>query len=102
MNFQGILGFIHCNRSLKTFPTSVHFKIMAENMLSTNIKALQTDEGKEFGNPQFHNLFISSGISHRRSCPYTLQQMQSVECKKHLVETGLALLAVSCFLKDIG
>jgi hypothetical protein len=42
-----------------------------------------------------HNTFFRSlGITHRVSCPHTHQQNGSAECKhRHIVETGLALLA---------
>jgi hypothetical protein len=40
------------------------------------------------------NFFDRIGISHHVLCPYTHQQNGSAECKhRHIVETGLALLA---------
>lgn len=96
--FSRYSWFYPLQQKSQVFPTSVQFKIMAENMLSTNIKALQTIRARNLSIVNFI-IYFSSGISHRQSCPYMLQQMQSVERKKHLVETGLALLAVSLFPK---
>jgi hypothetical protein len=44
---------------------------------------------------KLHNqIFTSLGIAHRVSCPHTHQQNGSTERKhRHIVETGLALLA---------
>lgn len=60
----------------------VQFKSTVKNMFSTKIKVVQTEEGKEFVNRQFQNLLNLFGISHRRSCPYTPEQMGFVE-RKH-------------------
>lgn len=74
------------------FDTLVQFKSIGENLLSTKIISVQTDEGKEFVNRRFQNLFSSSSITHQLACPYTPEQMGSIECKHyHMVETGLAL-----------
>ena len=45
---------------------------------------------------KLHRYFLRTGISHRVSCPHTSQQNGIAERKhRHLVETGLALLAHS-------
>ena len=46
---------------------------------------------------KIHNTFFCSlGIAHRVSCPHTHQQNGSAECKhRHILETGLALLALT-------
>ncbi|KAL5570298.1 hypothetical protein UlMin_026873 [Ulmus minor] len=68
------------------------FKILVENQFNTTIKCLQSDNGGEFRS--FLPFLNQSGIIHRFSCPYTSSQNGRVERKhRHVVETGLALLA---------
>jgi transposase InsO family protein len=64
-----------------------------ERLLDTKIKCVQSDWGGEY--QKLHTQFFTSlGIAHRVSCPHTHQQNGSVERKyRHIVETGLALLA---------
>jgi transposase InsO family protein len=64
-----------------------------ERLLNTKIKCVQSDWGGEY--QKIHNTFFCSmGITHRVSCPHTHQQNGSAERKhRHIVETGLALLA---------
>ncbi|GKB95858.1 putative RNA-directed DNA polymerase [Tanacetum coccineum] len=68
---------------------------MVERQFTTKLKNVQTDCGGEF-----HNLalfFSSLGIIHRRSCPHTSEQNGFVERRnRHVVETGLTLLAQAC------
>ncbi|KAK9133330.1 hypothetical protein Scep_012858 [Stephania cephalantha] len=72
----------------------IQFKTMAEKQLESPIKILQTDGGGEF--QAVDNLLTAHGIIHRVSCPYTSQQNGRVERKhRHVVETGLPLLAQS-------
>jgi hypothetical protein len=74
----------------------VKFKCFAENQFSTKIKNFQSDGGGEFTSHQFKKFLETNGIMHRISCPYTSQQNGIAERKhRHLVETGLALLAQS-------
>ena len=50
----------------------LQFKNLVENQFDAKIKILQTDWG---GEGRFVSTFLASrGISHRVSCPYTLQQ----------------------------
>lgn len=80
----------------QVFDTFFKFKSLVENLYSASIKSVQTDEGCEFLNRQFTNFYAASYIQHRLSCPYTLEQMRTIERKHcHLVETELALLAAS-------
>lgn len=69
------------------------FQAHVERLLNTKIKSVQSDWGGEY--QKLHTQFFTSlGISHRVSCPHTHQQNGSAERKhRHLVETGLALLA---------
>nr|GEW55044.1 hypothetical protein [Tanacetum cinerariifolium] len=54
-----------------------------------------TDRGGEFRN--LASFFSSLGIIHRRSCPHTSEQNGFVEHRnRHVVETGLTLLAQAC------
>jgi hypothetical protein len=65
-----------------------------ENFFGQSIKSVQTDGGGEFIPVQ--KLLISHGISYRQTCPHTHHQNGSVERKlRHIVDTGLALLAHS-------
>ncbi|GJZ49090.1 retrovirus-related pol polyprotein from transposon TNT 1-94 [Tanacetum coccineum] len=58
-------------------------------------KNVQTDWGGEFRN--LASFFSSLGIIHRRSCPHTSEQNGFVERRnRHVVETGLTLLAQAC------
>lgn len=70
----------------------MQFQQHAERMLNTKIRAVQSDWGGEY--QRLHRYFQATGISHRISCPHTHQQNGLAERKhRHLVETGLALLA---------
>jgi hypothetical protein len=70
----------------------LQFQAHVERLLNTKIKCAQSDWGGEY--QKIHNTFRSLGIAHRVSYPYTHQQNGSVERKhRHIVETGLALLA---------
>jgi transposase InsO family protein len=71
----------------------LQFQSHVECLLDTKIKYVQSDWGGEY--QKTHNTFFRSlGIAHRVSCPHTHQQNGSAERKhRHIVETGLALLA---------
>lgn len=65
-----------------------------QNTFSKNIIAVQTDWGGEFR--PFSSLLLKIGISHRITCPYSHAQNGSIERRhRHIVETGLSLLAQS-------
>ncbi|KAD5508938.1 hypothetical protein E3N88_16641 [Mikania micrantha] len=67
---------------------------MAERQFNTKLKRVQSDWGGEF---RTLAPFLSSlGIIHQRSCPHTSEQNGIVERRhRHVVETGLTLLAHS-------
>ncbi|GKE06657.1 retrovirus-related pol polyprotein from transposon TNT 1-94 [Tanacetum coccineum] len=68
---------------------------MVERQFTTKLKNVQTDSGGEFRN--LASFFSSLEIIHRRSCPYISEQNGFVErCNRHVVETGLTLLAQAC------
>ena len=71
-----------------------NFQAHVERLLDCKIKAVQSDWGGEYH--KLHLYFQCTGIFHRVSCPNTSQQNGIAERKhRHLVETGLALLAHS-------
>jgi hypothetical protein len=69
------------------------FHAHVERLLDIKIKCVQYDWGWEY-QKLHHQFFLKFGIAHHVSCPHTHQQNGSVERKhRHIVETGLALLA---------
>lgn len=74
------------------FPIFIQFQKMVERQFSTKIKQVQTDWGGEYRTlPKFFN---EIGIVHRLPCPHTHEQNGKIERRhRHIVETGLALLA---------
>jgi histone deacetylase 1/2 len=72
----------------------LHFKSLVELQFNEKIKAIQTDEGKEY--TVLTDYLRTNGIIHRMSCPHTHQQQGSAERKhRHVTEVGLTLLASS-------
>ena len=68
------------------------FRLHIKRLFDRKIKAIQTDWGGEYRS--LHKYFYSLSILHRLSCPYTHEQNGTIERKhRHLVETGLSLLA---------
>lgn len=68
------------------------FQALVERMFDCKIIAMQTDWGGEY--EKLNSFFRKLGITHHVSCPYAHQQNGSAERKhRHIVETGLALLA---------
>ncbi|KAD3337848.1 hypothetical protein E3N88_33369 [Mikania micrantha] len=81
-------------RKSDVFETFKQFVTMAERQFSTKLKTVQTDWGGEFRN--LSSFFAQIGIIHRLSCPHTSEQNGIVERRhRHVVETGLTLLAQS-------
>ena len=67
---------------------------MIENFIGCMIKALQTENGKEYLSHSFSQFLQNSSIIHQLSCPHSHQQNGKAERKhKNLIEIGLALLA---------
>ena len=67
---------------------------MVENQFSFRIQCLQSDNGGKF--KTFTPYLTTHRIKHRCFCPYTLKQNSRAERRmRHLVETGLALLATT-------
>ena len=64
-----------------------------ENMLSSRIKAFQSNGGVEFISTCFQTFLASHGIVYRRSCPHTPKQNGAAERKhQQIVKIGLTLL----------
>jgi hypothetical protein len=70
----------------------LQFQKHAETMLNTKVKSVQSDWWGEY--QCLHHYFQVNVITHRVSYPHTHQQNGLAERKhRHIVETGLALLA---------
>jgi histone deacetylase 1/2 len=77
------------------FDVFLQFQAHIERLLKTKIISVQSDWGGEYHN--LNTFFQKLGISHRVSCPHTHQQNGIAERKhRHIVETGLTLLAYAC------
>jgi len=82
----------HLTQKSDVYSNFKNFVSLVERQFNTKLKAVQTDWGGEFRN--LSPFFSSLGILHRRSCPHTSEQNGFVERRhRHVVETGLALLA---------
>ncbi|TXG46646.1 hypothetical protein EZV62_027855 [Acer yangbiense] len=76
----------------EAFNVFVQFHKMVELQFNTKLQCLQTDMGKEF--LPILTYLKSLGVNYRLSCPYSHKQNGVAERKhRHLVETGLTLLA---------
>jgi hypothetical protein len=70
------------------------FRSLVERSFSRKIISFQSDLGGEY--KKLGSTLASLGIRHRQSCAYTHEQNGRVERKhRHVVETGLALMAQS-------
>lgn len=84
------------NAKSDNFDCFLKFKCLVENLLSTKIKAFQSNGGGEFTSHHFKQFLIFHGITHRISCPHTPQQNGLAERKhRYILEIGLAMLAQS-------
>ena len=87
--FTWIFPLVTKSQALQTF---IEFQHMIEKCLSRKIKCLQTDWGGEFR--QFLPYLAEQGIQFRHPYPYIHHQNGKIERKhRHMVETGLTLLA---------
>jgi histone deacetylase 1/2 len=81
----------------------LQFQKHVERLLSRKILHVQTNWGGEY--EKLHPFFHVLSIAHRVSCPHTHQKNGTAERKhRHIVETGLTLLAHSsvplCYWND--
>ncbi|KAL2247832.1 UNVERIFIED_CONTAM: Retrovirus-related Pol polyprotein from transposon TNT 1-94 [Sesamum indicum] len=58
------------------------FLTMVETLFNLKVKKIRSDNGTEFTNKQYQNLFQNRGILHQRTCVYSPQQNGIVE-RKH-------------------
>jgi hypothetical protein len=95
-NFSRFSWIYPMHKKSETFDYFVKFKCLAKNMISQKIKSFQSNGEGEFISNKFSQFLKPNGIIHRISCPYIAQQNGLAERKhRHVVETGLALLAQS-------
>jgi len=81
----------HKSQALTAF---TRFKNFAETQTGHTLKAIQTDNAKEF--LCFKNITHTLGIHHRLICPHTHEQNGTIERKnRHITEMGLTLLAAA-------
>ncbi|MFS7924165.1 putative RNA-directed DNA polymerase [Helianthus anomalus] len=93
-HYSKFMWFFPFKLKSDVFTILKQFIVMAERQFGTKLKQVQTDWGGEFRN--LSNLFRSLGVIHRLSCPHTSEQNGTVERRhRHVVETGLTLLAHS-------
>jgi histone deacetylase 1/2 len=76
------------------FNSFQQYKALVENLFSSKIQQLQSDNGGEYLSNDFKSFLTKHGIHHRLACPYTSQKNGLAERKhRHIQETGLTLLA---------
>jgi len=76
------------------FQCFIKFKLLVENLFSTIIKYLQTDNDGEYTSTNFKQFLSQHGIFHRLTCLQTSQQNGIAKRKhRHIVKTRLTLLA---------
>lgn len=70
------------------------FKSLVENQTGKRIKAIRSDNGTEFFNEAFTNLFNKCGIIHQKTNPYTPEQNGLAErMNRTIVEKAKCMLA---------
>ncbi|XP_074301707.1 uncharacterized protein LOC141633129 [Silene latifolia] len=70
-----------------------HFLQQVHTQFGKLVKVIRSDNGSEIFQETCTQLFLSRGICHQRSAPYTPQQNGRVERKhRHLIETSRALM----------
>jgi len=69
-----------------------NFFQLVSTQFGKRVKVLRSDNGTEFVNSNFHDLFTSLGIIHQKSCVYTPQQNGVVERKhRYILELARAI-----------
>jgi transposase InsO family protein len=102
-DFSRFTWFCPLYNKSEVYEHFVKFKLMVENQFSATIKQLQSDGGGEYTSLHFQSFLTKHGILHWKSCPYKSQQNGLAERKlRHLLETGLTLLAHSHLSNVIG
>lgn len=76
----------------KTLSIVLQFIKYVENQTGHKLKTIQTDGGSKF--KPLKSYFHDKGIDHKVICPHTSDQNGLIERRhRHIVETGLTLLA---------
>ena len=84
----------------ETFSKFLEFKLQVENQTGLNIKRVRSDNGLEYCNSRFNNLFKSAGIVHETTVPYCPEQNSVQErANRVVVEKARAWLADSALPK---
>jgi hypothetical protein len=63
----------------ETFPTLANFSSYVTTRFGCTIKSVQCDNGREFNNSTSRSFFLTHGVLHWMSCPYTSQQNGKAE-----------------------
>ncbi|MBW0571095.1 hypothetical protein O181_110810 [Austropuccinia psidii MF-1] len=75
------MHFIYLLKSKsESFGKSVEFQRFSENQTGKHIKTMVSDNGGEFINSKFQELFLKRGIIHQPTAPYNPQQNPILEC----------------------
>jgi len=91
-DFSRYTWFYPLHRKDQALSMFKQFKLQVENQFDDTIKYVQSDNGGEF--KSFITFLQQAGIVHHFSCPHNSAQNGRVKRKhKHVVETGLPLLA---------
>ncbi|QHN81468.1 Retrovirus-related Pol polyprotein [Arachis hypogaea] len=104
--FQFYISFIdvyarHTSIYLLTHKSQVfavlkQYKSFMGRQTGFSIKSFQSDNEGEYRSTAFKDFLKQEDIAHRLSCPHTPQQNGLAERKhRHIIETGLALLATA-------
>lgn len=76
------------------FSAFVKYKASAENFTGKKIKALQSDNGREYCNNEFDSYLVKNGIKRRLTTPHTPQQNGMAERKNRtLVEMSRCMMS---------
>ncbi|KAK4387817.1 Retrovirus-related Pol polyprotein from transposon TNT 1-94 [Sesamum angolense] len=74
-----ILDYVHADvwgpSNIPTHGGNKKWKILVENQTGKKLKVLRTDNGLEFCNQSFSNLYDECGIKRHKTNPYTLNKM---------------------------
>lgn len=87
-NYNWVFPLVHKSEVMEIFEK---FKRCTELQTSYKVKKLQTNDALEF--KKLRGALTKLGIEHQFSCPYSHQQMDSLERKyRHLIDTEITLL----------
>lgn len=91
-NFSKFVWILPLKAKSETKEVFLKFQVAIERQLESNIKVIQSDQGKEFKSLAL--MFQEKSITFKHPCLYNHQQNDKVKRKqRHLVDTGLTLLS---------